>query len=185
MIQKFFQRIIDFLRGKRSHDDRYGPGVDRGMADHAEATAVDRVRKATHPGLKGFWGKLKHRLIQGVKLEGGYPVLANGVGGYYNMTRRTVHVVTVNGIIKIEVWIHECGHDLEYMLGLIPPWHYKEWIKLFLWWRNVPPAAVPGDHPAMYRLPGCEEGDVVEIDFADGRHMLCQVVGHEMREMVA
>ncbi len=184
MIRKFFQRIWDAIRGKKSSDDRYGPGVDRGTADHAETTAVARVRQTTHPGFEGFFGKLKHRLIQGVRLEGGYPVLANGVGGYYNMTRYTEYTVTFNGVIKFEVIVHECAHFLEHMMRLIPPWHYAKWARLFLWWRNVP-AAVPGDRPTIRRLPGCEINDKVEVDFVDGRHGLYVCGVQDMVEIAA
>ncbi len=186
-MMKFFQRIIDLLRGKKkSSANRYGAGVDRGTADHAEATAVDRVRKATHPEYKGHFGKLVHRLVEGVRLVGGYPVIANDVGGYYNQTHRTVFIVTFNGTTKIEVWIHECAHYLEHMLGLIPPWHYPKWANLFIWWRDVPlPRATADAAVVIEKLPGCCEGDIVEVDFISGEHLVCQVVDEYMVELAA
>ncbi len=172
--------------------DRYGPGVDRGTADHAEVTAVDRVRKATHPDYKGHFGKLAHRLIQGIKRAGQYPVLAGDVAGYYVPEQKCVYIVHDNGFYVLEVWIHECAHYIEHMLGLAPPWHYPKWAGKFIFWRTVSTVVAaltqsPGARTRRHLeiLPGVRQGEHVIVDFADGDQHLYICRATEMEEMAA
>ena len=161
----FIQRLIDWIRGKKRRRELVGPGLDAARAARNEAIAVDRIRKSTHPQYGGHFGRLEQHTTPGTSRTGGWWVIQGGIGGYYDQTRERAYTVAnpadPNDYVD-EVMIHEAGHHKEHLMGLIPPWHYPPWVKLFVNWRNYPMAVADLESA---QLPGVEPGDVVEIDY--------------------
>ena len=168
---------VVFAYFRRGGKPKHGKGVQVNRSRANAASAVAKIKGATHPNYRDDDGRSYH-LVGADRRAGGMWVIAspwhNGqwIGGYYISNRRACYTCCNKDDYKDydnRVEEHEVAHDLESRLKLVPPWHYAKWRHLFLHWRGLDarhsvrtlPRRPPG-------LPGVRPGDEVEVDYADG-----------------
>jgi hypothetical protein len=165
------KRILEFLhlrkrKRKPLYTDRERRNID---------TTIDIIRKATHPQLTHGFIQTRRIPADG-RVRGMWCIRSpwhNGawIGGYYIPHKKlAVTVANPDDLNDYDdrVEQHEIAHWAEDTLGLVPPWHYAPWRRLFLHWVNVPAMAVNGGFVEVCdcdgQLPFTGKGDIVEVD---------------------
>lgn len=188
------QRIIDAIRRKRKSHEPWGDGIDPARAGGNAASAIAKIKRATHPQFRDRAGRSQH-LVPGTHREGGQWGIASPwhggllIGGYYIVEKRGCYTVCnpANPADYLDsTQAHETAHDLESQLGIAPPWHYHAWRHLFRNWINVTAQPILNAtrvnlQDAILQLPGVEPGDHVEIDLIGGLHLTAKASGVRAR----